>query len=173
MTRSYAKNVTCVSKHLFGAKMWGNTSEIWGPQENEWMHQKIYGTHHIKNSLEFSGCRTRRNWRISTPAYMFVVQIRNRRWFWDNSTNQTKDGCRDRNSASKKLRGRDAPSQNAEITLGTPRTPLFTYIKVTLPCFCWTKPLKMQQKRSSWHIKCDFSIFGRRWLVCFKTYIYI
>jgi len=74
MTRSYAKNVTCVSRHLFGAKMWGDTSETWGSQENEWMHQKMYGTQRMKNSLEFSGCRTRRNWRISTPVYILLYK---------------------------------------------------------------------------------------------------
>jgi len=36
--------------------------------------------------------------------------------------------------------------KNAEITLETPRTPLFTYTSIKLPCFCWTKPLKIQRK---------------------------
>ena len=53
------------------------------------------------------------------------------------------------------------PLKNAEITLETPRTPLFMYNEVKLLCFCWTKPLKIQQKKSSWRFKFDFPIRGR------------
>jgi len=38
---------------------------------------------------------------------------------------------------------------------------LSTYRYVKPACFCWSKPLKIQQTRSSLRFKCDFSIFGR------------
>ena len=51
--------------------------------------------------------------------------------------------------------------KNAQITLETPRTPLFIYNEVKLLCFCWTKPLEIQQKKISWRFKFDFPIRGR------------
>jgi len=32
--------------------------------------------------------------------------------------------------------------------------------KLKIPCFCWTKPLKPQQKRKSWRFKCDVPFLG-------------
>jgi len=53
-----------------------------------------------------------------------------------------------------------SPTKNGKIALETPRTPLFRHSEIEVPCFCWTKPLKIQQKRSSC-FKCNLSIFGR------------
>jgi len=60
------------------------------------------------------------------------------------------------------------PPKNAEIAFETPRTPLFTYSWVKLPCFYWTKPLGIYQKRRSWRFKGDFPTRGRcvSWHTC-------
>jgi len=53
---------------------------------------------------------------------------------------------------------------NAEIALETPRTPLFTYTSIKLPCFSWTKPLKTQRK-GCW---CGRNLITKNLLVRFE-----
>ena len=55
-----------------------------------------------------------------------------------------------------------------------------SHTQVSSPCFCWTKPLKIQQKKSSWRFKCGLTIFGWKdgfhssvYMYVYRVYMYV
>jgi len=52
-------------------------------------------------------------------------------------------------------------------------TSFVSHTQVKVPSFCWTKPLKIQQKKSLWRFKCGLTILGRKGDFHSSAYMYV